>query len=192
MPFHCLDDNEFLHVIFEQQHGSVHYDSDRLASLKFNPLLTDVYCHQHLTTTYDLETDSNFNAGSNICDYLIEEQFNEIIKSRINNRDNFSLLHLNIRSLQANLDRLTELLSCLSSQFSVIAITETCLRDKKHLVDIKIIILFINIVRVVMGVELVCTYQNSYNLRIGLIYVWRVTTLLNRYLLKFATQRAKI
>ena len=78
-------------------------------------------------TTYDLDPDSNFNAGSNICDYLIEEQFNEIIKSRINNRDNFSLLHLNIRSLQANLDRLTELLSCLSSQFSVIAI------DRFHL-----------------------------------------------------------
>jgi hypothetical protein len=44
-----------------------------------------------------------------------------MVKSRINNRDNFSLLHLNIRSLQANLDRLTELLtllSCSSSQFS--------------------------------------------------------------------------
>ena len=137
LPFHCLDDNEFLHVIFEQQHGSVHYDSDRLASLKFNLLLTDVYCHQRLTTTYNLDPDANFHAGSNICDYLIEERFNEIIKSRINNRDNFSLLHLNIRSLQANLDRLTELLSCLSSQFSVIAITETWLHDTNHLVDIE-------------------------------------------------------
>jgi hypothetical protein len=54
LPFHCLDDNEFLHVIFEQQHGPVHCDSDRLASLKSNPLLTDVYWHQRLTTTYEL------------------------------------------------------------------------------------------------------------------------------------------
>jgi hypothetical protein len=57
---------EILHVIFEQQHGPVHCDSDRLASLKSNPLLTDVYWHQRLTTTYDLDPDSNFNAGSNI------------------------------------------------------------------------------------------------------------------------------
>jgi hypothetical protein len=48
----------------------------------------------------------------------------------------FSTLHLNIRSLVRNFQKLTELLDILNMQFSVIGITETWLQDSAHLVDI--------------------------------------------------------
>ena len=47
------------------------------------------------------------------------------------------MLHLNIRSLQANLDGLTNLLSNLNMDFSVIAATETWIRDTTNLFDIE-------------------------------------------------------
>ena len=70
LPFHSLDDTEFLHAIFEQQNGSVHFDSDRLLSLKFNPLSTDLYFNQHLTLANDLDPDSNSYSDLNSCDYI--------------------------------------------------------------------------------------------------------------------------
>jgi len=44
----------------------------------------------------------------------------------------FSLLHLNIRSLPRNLNSLTDLLSCLDIKFSVIGISETWLSESPH------------------------------------------------------------
>ena len=44
LPFHDLDDNEFQLALFEFANGgSIRYDPDRLASLKFNPLLCESY-----------------------------------------------------------------------------------------------------------------------------------------------------
>ena len=48
----------------------------------------------------------------------------------------FSLLHLNIRSLPHNLVNLTDCLSCLKLKFSVIGISETWLNDPSQSVDI--------------------------------------------------------
>ena len=135
LPFHCLNDNEFMHIIFEQQHGPIHFDSDRLASLKYNPLIMDLHKYRHLTLTND--PDSNFNVGSNSCNYFVGDEFNEMMKNNVNNKNHLSLLHLNIRSLNANLEKLTYLLSNLNSEFSVIGITETWLQNTAHLVDIE-------------------------------------------------------
>jgi hypothetical protein len=78
LPFHCLDDNEFMHIIFEQQHGPIHFDSDRLTSLKYNPLIMDLHKYRRLTLTNDLDPDSNFNVGSNSCNYFVEDEFNSL------------------------------------------------------------------------------------------------------------------
>lgn len=44
LPFHDLDDNEFQIALVEFANGgSIRYDPDRLASLKFNPLLCESY-----------------------------------------------------------------------------------------------------------------------------------------------------
>ena len=114
-----------------------HFDSDRLLSLKFNPLSTDLYFNQRLTLANDLDPDSNFYSDLNSCDYLVEDQFNDILNCKVRNKEYFSSLHLNIRSLQANLDGLTNLLSNLNMDFSVIAVTETWIRDTTNPFDIE-------------------------------------------------------
>ena len=50
--------------------------------------------------------------------------------------EDFSLLHLNIRSLQRNLNSLSILLTCLNIKFSLIGVSETWLNDYSHSVDI--------------------------------------------------------
>ena len=50
--------------------------------------------------------------------------------------DSFSLLHLNIRSLQCNASKLTDLLSNVNLKFSLIGISETWLNDSLSSVDI--------------------------------------------------------
>ena len=70
-------------------------------------------------------------------EYFIEDQFNDMLfsgDSRI--RDSFSLLHLNIRSLQCNASKSTDLLSNVNLKFSLIGISETWLNDSSPSVDI--------------------------------------------------------
>ena len=43
LPFCQLSDEEFELALYEQINGHISYDSDRLASLKFNPLLSEYY-----------------------------------------------------------------------------------------------------------------------------------------------------
>ena len=42
------------------------------------------------------------------------------------NKDNFSILHLNIRSLNANIDNFRENLASLNGNFYLIVLTESC------------------------------------------------------------------
>ena len=79
--------------MFEQLNGPMRYDPDRLASLRFNPLLSETYNKFSLCSDHD--RDANFFSELVDCEYYIEE--------------NLSLLHLNI-SLHGNLDNLTVLL----------------------------------------------------------------------------------
>lgn len=85
----------------------------------------------------DYDPDSYFPADLNKnCDYFTEDQFNDVFKKETHYVSQFSTLHLNIRSLVRNFQKLTELLDILNMQFSVIGITETWLQDSAHLVDI--------------------------------------------------------
>ena len=122
---------------FGRRSFNEHFDSGRLLSLKFNPLSTDLYFNQRLTLANDLDPDSSFYSDLNSCDYLVEDQFNDILNCKVRNKEYFSSLHLNIRSLQANLDGLTNLLSNLNMDFSVIAVTETWTRDTTNPFDIE-------------------------------------------------------
>ena len=86
----------------------------------------------------DLDPDANFYGSfDNDCDYFIEDQFNSMLKSQKFSDQSFSLFHLNIRSLECNLHNLTNLLSNISIEFSVIGITETWLKSSTYSVDIK-------------------------------------------------------
>ena len=128
LPFQGLDDDSFNLEIFELHTGPVNFNTDSLASLSYNPLFANA--NQHLTLANDADPDSHFYCDLNyLCDYLIEDQFNKLIQNEINCSSQFSIFHLNIRSLDRNLNKLTNLLHNPNIQFSVIGITETWLQN---------------------------------------------------------------
>ena len=43
LPFIHLNEEDFRLAIFEQLNGPIRYDPDRLAGLRFNPLLSETY-----------------------------------------------------------------------------------------------------------------------------------------------------
>jgi hypothetical protein len=56
-----------------------------------------------------------------------------LFNATVNNiKNKFSILHLNIRSLTANFDLLTNFLSCINYKFSIIALTEIKIDDSCH------------------------------------------------------------
>ena len=65
---------------------------------------------QHLTCSDDLDPDLHFNTNSR-CDYFNEDKFNNILSKDGQSDSNFSILHLNVRSLQNKVDYLTLLLA---------------------------------------------------------------------------------
>ena len=108
LPFNHLDDSSFSLALYELQNGPVYFNSERFSSLYYNPILTNL--NASLTQTDSLDPDIHFNARETPCDYFIENQFNEMLKREQYSDADFSLLHLNIRSLQRNINNLTNLL----------------------------------------------------------------------------------
>ena len=124
-PFNDLEDADFNLAIYEMQNGPVRYDADRLASLSFNPLLHNI--RTNLARSFDLDLRDLFSVD---CEYFIEAQFNDMLSSEdLRIWDSFSLLHLNICSLQCNAIKLTDLLSNVNLKFSLIGISEIWLND---------------------------------------------------------------
>ena len=68
LPFNHLDDYSFDLAIYELQNGPVHYDSDQLSSLSFDPLCTNH--NPALTRSDTLDPDMNFNLDNVACDYF--------------------------------------------------------------------------------------------------------------------------
>ena len=81
----------------------------------------------------------------------------------------FSLLHLNIRSLECNLHNLTNLLNNLNIKFSVIGISETWLKNCTHSVDIEGYNFFHKHREDKMVRVLVCTYRTALLLKFVVI-----------------------
>ena len=116
---------------------------ERLTHLKFNPLLCSSVSNFSLCK--DLDPDSNFYLKSDDCEYYTEGSFNNRFaesQSRLNLNNNyadcsdFTLLHLNIRSISNKLDNFSNFLGRIALNFSVIGITETWLDDISHSSDI--------------------------------------------------------
>ena len=127
LPFNALDDYSFNLAIYELQHGPVRYDPERLSSLNYDPLFSSH--NLSLTRSDDIDPDVNFCTDDVHCDYYIEDKFNEMLRNDNLCDEDFSLLHLNIRSLQRNLNSLSILLTCLNIKFSLIGVSETWLND---------------------------------------------------------------
>ena len=103
---------------------------------------------QSLALLYTIDR-TNFLSDLGMCDYYVEDQFNDILKQKKIVNDRLSFMQVNTRSLQCNLDSLTNMLSHLDLKFSFIGISETWLKDISHTCDITPVIyqvtnLFIN------------------------------------------------
>ena len=72
-----MDDENFRLTLFEHSNGSVNFDPERLASLKFNPLLSTTYKNFRLCK--DLDPDHNFYLESDDCEYYTEGSFNSAL-----------------------------------------------------------------------------------------------------------------
>ena len=134
LPFNALDDYSFNLAIYELQHGPVRYDPERLSSLNYDPLFSSH--NLSLTRSDDIDPDVNFCTDDVHCDYYIEDKFNEMLRNDNLWDEDFSLLHLNIRSLQRNVNNLSILLTYLNIKLSLIGLSETWLNDYFHSVDI--------------------------------------------------------
>ena len=133
-PFNHMEDND----IFIAEIDNMDIEAKTIESLSeslFNPLELnndDIY-----SPLCDVDPDANYfnelNAHiSQNCNYYYEYSFHDIIQTRFKNMINhqvFSLCHMNIRSLKANLTSFEICLQNLQFQFSVIGMTETWLTD---------------------------------------------------------------
>ena len=83
----------------------------------------DLFC---LNTNSNLNPDCNLGNQPARCRYFSPHNFSKFKNTVHNNRDYFSLLHNNVRSLKRNLENLqVHLLDELDCKFSVIGVTET-------------------------------------------------------------------
>ena len=110
--------------MYELTHGSLNYDNDSSESLIFNPIDRDGH---NLSLNY-LDPDINFPLNSLPSNYCGEGEVNLKISVE-KSEPKFSMLHINSRSLLANIDKLKLMLACSQALPSVIAVTETWLND---------------------------------------------------------------
>ena len=89
-------------------------------TLKFNP-----YDSENLLLDNNSDPDENFFKESYFTDTKYFSAEEAKLKPSCSKSNSFSLLHLNIRSLQRNFDKLTEFLDNLDFEFKVICISET-------------------------------------------------------------------
>ena len=136
LPFHqYLDDEEFLEELYLFFHKLPYalYKINRESV--FNPIEYSVDQNQPLD---DCDPDSNYYSefARNIfqdCLYYSSDEFNEMYENYFTSSSSvFALGHLNIRSIPAHLTELDAFLSCLSSNFSIIAITENWLTPSNY------------------------------------------------------------
>ena len=125
LPFNYLDDSSFNLAVYEFSYGPSSYDADRLETLLFNPVerpeLFNPLCSH-------LNPDSNFITRLPDSGYTVEEDLSNRVAS-FGDKTNFSIIHLNTRSLMWNFDQLNSLLRNLNMLFSVIGVSETWLTD---------------------------------------------------------------
>ena len=124
-PFNHLDNSSFNLALYELSNGPLNFNSNRLETLLFNPIEQPELSN---SLSSHLNPDSNFIAGLPSSSYLAEDDINSGVAS-ISDKINFSIIHLNARSLLKNLDQLNLMLGSLKKTFSVISISETWLTD---------------------------------------------------------------
>ena len=131
-PFnHYIDDSHFLDVL-----------SKTFSSCKSHVSLADL--ENKIFIPFEVNDDPSIHESSHdpdyhyynmsnqlrsACDYHTEDSFNIYCTNKNVGNNNFSILHANIRSVPKNLGDLELYLSNLNNDFSVLALSETWLKD---------------------------------------------------------------
>ena len=104
-----------------------------MSHLPRTALSPDVESHYENTNRNmrDLDPDYNCITSYNVLTtkYYLKNDFNNIIKSNDIYAKELSLMHLNVRNMPKNIDKLNNYLLSLDIQFSIIGLTETWLRE---------------------------------------------------------------
>ena len=92
-----------------------------------------------IKTLLDSLPGENFSKDDFISNSISSKYYSpcDLIKDRLSKRD-FSMIHLNIASLQLHIDELRCLLVAINNPFDVIAITETRLHEQNPIIDLSI------------------------------------------------------
>ena len=126
LPFNQIEDDFVLACCIQPCNELLSSD------LIYNPFGSD---REDIDNQNEFDPDQNFYNEQNLfngfsCRYYLEDSFNEKLKScAFELSQCFSLCHINIRSINANLSHFENYLQLLSIDFPVIAITETWLTD---------------------------------------------------------------
>lgn len=134
-PYNHLENDEFYRAIKEFQDvvSNITCEVPLYNDLLFNPIdLNDSHLSVPLA---DIDPDMHFfnetSVGENCCssNYMMENDFVNKCKELHINDTNFSLMHMNIRSVPKHIDEFLLYLTNLNHNFSVIGLTETWLSD---------------------------------------------------------------
>jgi exonuclease III len=128
-PFNAIEDDfDFLCCLY-----NLAYSNKPNASLIKNSQQLKL-TNKYKVCNNDIDPDKyfykNFNNLGNI--YYLEDEFNQLLIDKSID-SNFSLLHINIRSLSKNLEQLTIYLNSLNHRFTVIALSETWANENNQL-----------------------------------------------------------
>jgi hypothetical protein len=126
-PFnHYVDDDEFKFVLFTFK-NSVEYND--LLGLKLNPFNLDDTILNFFNDHGNLCASDNLNS----CSYVFDGD-----QLPVTHDDDFSILHLNPRSMNCNIDEIHTFISSLNHTFSLISASETWFsEDDSNLIDIE-------------------------------------------------------
>ena len=131
LPFSQLSNTEFQDICKQSQIDMNNNELTKLKNLTFNPFSTNSNGKTYLTLNSNLDPDQNYYnqiiTHVESCDYHDEDTFKCLTKD--SKDDEFSLLHLNIRSILNKFDDLKAYLNSLEYNFSVIGLSETWLNQ---------------------------------------------------------------
>ena len=131
--YNRLDDEDFIEALAESWENQplVSFETLENQELIFSPFdFNDNFDNPLHDADPDIQFYNNHYSGSlQACDYYLENMFNDKIKkSKISNQS-FSVLHMNIRSMQKNLGSLENYLETLDHKFTAIGISESWLKE---------------------------------------------------------------
>jgi hypothetical protein len=123
LPFnHIVDNKEFMHEI-NQFYFNHKISFGDLQKLSFNPFTLN----DSNDKISNLNVNYNDNDNNENCNYYYSDTFNNLTKHI--NENKLNLIHFNSRSLNKNIDNITDYLKTLNHKFPIIAFSETWLND---------------------------------------------------------------